>query len=336
MRKVLITGATGGLGRRACELLTAEGVDVLATGRDVQKGAVLRDRGIAFAPLDLAAASMAELVPLLEGVTSIWHCAALSSPWGDLKAFEQANVLATRQLAQAAVQAGVGRFVHISTPALYFDFTHRLNVRESFVPTKFVNHYASTKFAAEQVLSQIVAASSGALTAAILRPRALFGPGDQVLLPRLMKLAEQNNGVLRLPNGGETLLDLTYLDNVVQAMRLADSKAGELPSLDTFNISNGEPVRLKDALTRLFKLLDKPWTIESVPYPVVDVAARGAELAARFTGKEPSLTRYSAGALAFSLTLDISHARNVLGYTPLVSLDEGLRRTAAALIVEQR
>ena len=81
------------------------------------------------------------------------------------------------------------------------------------------------------------------VTFIILRPRGLFGAHDRVIIPRLLRQLEADRGVLRLPRGGEALLDLTWVGNVVHAMRLATDTPG-LISGEAFNITNHEPQRL--------------------------------------------------------------------------------------------
>lgn len=325
MKRVLVTGATGGLGRNAVEALLQQGVAVRATGRNQAVGAELQRLGAEFVARDLATMSSAQADMLVSGCDTVWHCAALSSPWGAYREFEAANVRATKALAAAAQENGVQRFVHISTPALYFDFTHRYNVAEAFRPTQFVNHYAATKAQAEH---EVQGYAARGLHATILRPRAIFGAYDQVLLPRLLRILDDKKGRLILPRGGNTLLDLTYADNVVHAMQLASTKQ-DLSSGGVFNITNGEPWRVRDVLEALFvRELGRPMQVKSAPYGLLSAIARALELAGGVTGREPSLTRYSLGALAFDMTLDISHAREVLGYQPQIAMAEAIVNTA--------
>jgi len=325
MKQVLITGATGGLGRNAVEALLSQGVAVRATGRNSAVGNELQQLGAQFVACDLATMSSDQAHALVAGCDTVWHCAALSSPWGAYSAFKAANVQATATLAEAARQRNVQRFVHISTPALYFDFTHRYNVPESFRPARFVNHYAATKAQAEH---EVLARVARGLHATILRPRAIFGPYDQVLLPRLLRILDDKNGKLILPRGGNTLLDLTYAGNVVHAMQLA-STTPNLSAGGVFNITNGVPVHVRDVLEALFeRQLGRPMQVRTAPYALLSTIAGAMELAANFTGREPSLTRYSLGALAFDMTLDISHAREVLGYLPQVSMAQAVVNTA--------
>lgn len=330
MKRVLLTGATGGLGRNAASALLARGVAVRATGRNRAAGAALAAEGAEFIALDLATASPLEVDALMGGVDAVWHCAALSSPWGATESFEGANVRATEYLLGAAGRMGVTRFVHISTPAIYFDYRDHLDVREDYRPATYVNAYAATKARAEELVHKAVGLFPG-MRCVILRPRAIFGPHDQVLVPRLQRVLQERGGTLPLARGGRVTLDLTYVDNVVHAMWLA-STTPALVSGDAFNITNHEPAYLADVLRELFeRQLGLPFAIRSVPYPVLALAARCMEFFARRSGREPAMTAYSAGAISFDMTLDNARARTVLGYRPQVGLAEGLRRTAAWL-----
>ena len=327
MQRILVTGATGGLGRNAVRTLLEQGVQVRATGRNAETGRELERIGAEFVALDLAQATPQQVDALVRGIDTVWHCAALSSPWGREQDFIAANVTATGQLLRAAASAHVRRFVHISTPAMYFDYRNRYEVPETFRPERYVNAYARTKAMAEKLV-QDSAERQPQMLCVILRPRAIFGPHDQVLIPRLARVLRERGGKLPLPNGGAATIDVTYVDNVVHAMWLATIHKS-LVSGAAFNITNGEPARLCDILRALFcDELQQPFEIVSLPYRVLALAARIMELVSRLTRREPSLTAYSLGALSFDMTLDNAKARKVLGYRPIVSLQEGIVRTA--------
>ncbi|MBN3751632.1 NAD(P)-dependent oxidoreductase [Paraburkholderia sp. Tr-20389] len=323
--KTLVTGATSGLGRNAAAFLAAEGQAVRGTGRDLRAGDSLRAHGIEFIPADLTTADARELDRLFDGIDTVWHCAALSSPWGRYHDFHAANVIATRRLAEAAARHGVRRFVHISTPSLYFDYRHRTDIPETFRPVRYVNHYASTKAQAEESI-RAIAAHHPATIFVVLRPRGIFGPHDRVLLPRILRIVRERHGRLPLPRGGVARFDLTYVENVVHAMQLATTRES-LPSGEAFNITNGEPVVLRDLLEAMFAAVKVSCRIVGVPYAVLDAAARVMEAGATVSGREPALTRYSIGALHYDMTLDITQAHRVLGYRPIVSLADGIDST---------
>ncbi len=325
--KVLVTGATSGLGRNAAEWLLAAGHQVHATGRDVAVGRLLEAQGATFTALDLTRAGAEQCEQLMAGYEIVWHCAAKSSPWGPRNEFYQANAFVTEKLAKAAGRCGVKRFIHISTPAVYFDFKHHHKLTESEFSLRFANHYAASKFAAEQSIAGLLQRYPQT-TYLILRPRGLFGPHDRVIVPRILAQLRRDKGVLRLPGGGSAYLDLTFVLNVVHAMDLASRKA-HLPSGSIYNITNQQPQRLVDMLHQLLtRQLGWQYRVQAVPYPLLLAVAGGMELLAHFTDKEPMLTRYSVAAAYFDMTLDNTHAIEELGYRPRYSLEQGIELTA--------
>lgn len=100
--KILVTGATSGLGRNAVQYLLQSGESVVATGRNCEVGRSLTNAGAQFVALDLTEATEDDCARLMDGCDAVWHCAAKSSPRGDKTAFWLANVKVTHTLAQAA------------------------------------------------------------------------------------------------------------------------------------------------------------------------------------------------------------------------------------------
>ncbi|MEQ5111650.1 MULTISPECIES: NAD-dependent epimerase/dehydratase family protein [Providencia] len=324
--KILVTGATSGLGRNASEYLLGRGFDVVACGRNPQAGEQLITMGAEFAPCELAKLSLQEAKEMMTGCDAIWHCAALSSPWGKRQHFENVNFHATHTLATAAGELGIARFIHISTPAIYFNFTHQRDITETTQNTHFANQYARTKYLAEIAIQQCVKQYPNTRYT-LLRPRGLFGPHDRVLLPRLLAQIKSRQGKLVLPNGGNNHFDLTYVGNVVHSMQLATHKDA-LQSGATYNITNQQPQALKHTLQQLFHELQLECEIRSAPYPLLYSIAVLLEGISHLTGKEPLLTRYSLGAAYFTMTLDNQKAQQELGYYPLYSMEQGIHLTA--------
>ncbi|WON78168.1 NAD(P)-dependent oxidoreductase [Serratia sp. UGAL515B_01] len=323
--KILITGATSGLGRSAVEYLRRQGIKVRATGSNQAMGHLLQKMGAEFIHADLTNLVSSQAKALLVDVDVLWHCSSFTSPWGSQEAFELANVRATRRLGEWATAYGVAQFIHISSPAIYFDYHHRRNVDEDFRPVRYANEFARSKAAGEQVIQQL-ALSNPQTHFTILRPQGLFGPHDKILLPRLLQMIKQN-GSLLLPRGGAALVDMTYLENAVHAMWLATLKK-ETPSGQAYNITNQQACPLRNIVQQLLDELGIKCRIRSVPYPMLDMIARGMEKLSSKSGKEPMLTHYGVAKLNFDLTLDITRAQQALDYKPLVSLEEGISRTA--------
>ncbi|MEC4894926.1 MAG: NAD(P)-dependent oxidoreductase [Oscillatoria sp. PMC 1051.18] len=317
--KVLVTGGTGFLGKRLAGKLKQLNYEVTVLGRNTIIGKQLASEGLNFIPVDLQ--NPQATIAACQKQDYIFHCAALSSPWGKYQDFYNANVIGTKNIIQACQTHQIKRLIHISTTAVYFDFTHRFNIKEnSPLPSKPANHYAKTKLLAETEINQ---ATKQGLPAIIIRPRGIFGPGDTAILPRLIR-ASQSFGIPFI-NDGQACIDITYIDNVVDALLLCkdapDKSLGKI-----FNISNDEPMKLAKILRMLFSKLDFPLKTKRFSYPTAYGLATILENLGKIMGKEPLLTRYTVGLLAFSQTLDISAAKEELGYQPSISIEEGLNR----------
>lgn len=323
--KILVTGATCGLGRNAVEYLRRQGIKVIATGNNPAMGALLTKIGAEFIHADLTNLVSAQAKAMLAGVDTLWHCSSFTSPWGTEQTFELANVRATRRLGEWAAAYGVENFIHISSPAIYFDYHHHRNIQEDFRPARFANEFARSKAAGEEVIQQL-ALSNPQTHFTILRPQGLFGPHDTVMLPRLLQMIKYY-GTLLLPRGGDALVDMTYQENAVHAMWLA-TQSQNTQSGRAYNITNQQPRPLRTIVQHLLDELDMPCRIRSVPYPMLDIMARAMEKLGNKAEKEPILTHYGVAKLNFDLTLDTRRAELELGYRPQVSLDEGIIRTA--------
>lgn len=317
-RRAVVTGATGGLGRLLVPALAAQGWTVVCTGRRVDLGRTLVAPGVSFVPADLSRDS---LDTLLAGADSVFHLAALSSPWGRQPAFVQANVTATQRLLAAASAAGCRRFIHTSTPSIFVDRRHRMNLREdSPLPAHGVNDYARTKLAAERLVLQ---AASPAMATVVLRPRAIVSPFDTVLLPRLMRAAQR--GRIVLPAGGQALVELTDGRDVVAALLAACARAEAL-SGRVFNISGGQPRPLSHIVSRVFQAMGRPLSVRSVPPALAFALGALAEgLALLLPSRpEPPLTRYGAMVASWSQTFDLTAARTDLQWSPRHSPEEAI------------
>ncbi|STU31816.1 nucleotide di-P-sugar epimerase or dehydratase [Klebsiella pneumoniae] len=328
--KVLVTGATSGLGRNAVEYLRNKGISVRATGRNEAMGKLLSKMGAEFIPADLTELVSSQAKVMLAGIDTLWHCSSFTSPWGTQQAFDLANVRATRRLGEWSVAWGVRNFVHISSPSLYFDYHHHRDIQEDFRPHRFANEFARSKAASEEVIN-LLAQANPHTRFTILRPQSLFGPHDKVFIPRLAQMMQHYGSVL-LPRGGSALVDMTYYENAVHAMWLASQPACDhLPSARAWNISNGEPRTLRSIVQKLIDELGIKCRIRSVPYPMLDITARSMERFGDKNRQRTRVTHYGVSKLNFDFTLDITRAQDELGYQPVVTLDDGIVRTAAWL-----
>lgn len=321
---VLVTGATGFLGGALARRLATEGVPVTGTGRDAAAGAALERDAVRFVRLDLADAGAVRAA--VAGHTHVVHSAALAAPWGPLRAFWAANVVGTAHVVEACRAEGVARLVHVSTPSVYFHLDSRTDVREDDpLPALPVNPYAATKLVADRLVQAAVA---DGLDALLFRPRAVYGPGDRTVLPRLIRALE--TGRLPVVGDGTNVVSLTFLDHavdgLVRGLRAPKGLAGRV-----YNLADAEPVPIWPFINRLCDRLGLPRPRRRVPVGGLMAAAGVMEWGYRRfrPGAEPVLTRYGVGVVGQTQTLSIEAARHDLGYAPWVSPEDGLERFAA-------
>jgi len=315
--KILLTGATGGLGFRTLEQLIENPKieKIIATGRVIRPTHFVEHSKVNYLLGDLENADFVS--ELVKKADYIIHAAALSSPWGKYSEFEKANVFTMNNLINAAKIHNIKRFVYVSTPSLYFNGQDRFEVKESEqLPEAFVNAYSKTKYEVELALEK-----SG-IPFVTLRPRALIGRGDTIIMPRLIRAFEE--GKLKIIGDGKNIVDLTSLANVADSIELAlfvnDAGLNQI-----YNITNGEPVQLWETIEKVLSLLGHKMNNKKVPYSVVKFVSQIMELKAKLTNyKEPALTTYGVGILAKSFTMDISKAKSLLGYSPKISTDEAI------------
>lgn len=316
---VLVTGSTGFVGGALANRLHKMGVDVCATGRNRDKGEILQKNGIQFVAVDLA--DTKKVKSLCVHRDFVFHCGALSSPWGRYRDFYNANVIGTQNIVDGCLQHDVKRLIHVSTPSIYFNFRDRLQVKEDDpLPTVMVNSYAQTKLLAEKVVDRAFVKGLPVVT---IRPRAIFGPGDQAILPRIIEALEQK----RMPviGAGNSIADLTYIDNVVDSLLLAKTSPPHTLG-KKYNITNGQPIPMWPLVKTLCQELQLDYPQRKVPYGVALAAAIVIESMYKMLciKAEPKILPYSIALLNKNVTLDIRNAQHDLGYTPKINIEDGL------------
>ncbi len=313
---ILISGITSSIGIFLANLLLQKGYQVTGFARNLSKVTdVLNHPNLKLVKADLN--DSVAMKDLAREASFIFHLAALSKPWGPYKEFYEINVKGTQSLLQAASH-NLKRFIHVSTPSLYFDNKNQLNIQEDDpLPKKCVNYYAQTKLEAEKVVL-----NSG-IPSIILRPRAVFGPYDTTLFPRLIKVC-QNQG-LPLFKNRSPIIDVTYVENVAHALWLA-MIAPDNCLHKAYNITNQEPLSFIDLVDELLKKLSITIKTKHIPYPIAYTIAYLLELKSHLTKKEPLLTRYSVALMSFDQTLSAKKAQDELNYYPIITINEGIER----------
>jgi nucleoside-diphosphate-sugar epimerase len=314
--KILVTGATGFLGSRTIEKFAAypEVEKIIAAGRTIKSVHEVKHPKIEYHLGDLTDEKYVESI--VQGVDKVVNCAALSSPFGEYETFKKANVDTQALLIKMCQRFDIQRYIYISTPGIYNAYRDRYNIKEGDpLPKTLINDYAVTKLAAEKLLD------NANLSHVIIRPRALIGRGDTVIMPRLIRALEA--GRLRIIGDGETVMDMTAVSNVADAIWLGLT-TDEVNCGEAYNITNGEPVKLWDEMRYVLDGLNLEFPQKRLSYKAAMRIAGAMEFFAKFTKKEPTLMRYSVSTLANSLTLDISKAKEKLGYEPKMTTKEAV------------
>ncbi|PZT47996.1 epimerase [Helicobacter valdiviensis] len=310
--KIIITGATGGLGRSLLDYLKDKNnIQTINLGRNKDIGKNIHS----FRFCELS--DEKSVMESFESADCVVHCAALSSPWGAYNDFYIHNVKATQNIIKACKYYKIPKIIFISSSSVYFDFCDRFNIKEDFIPKNFVNFYAKTKFLAE------LECLNSSLKCIILRPRGIFGEYDSVLIPRIARIAKK--GFLPLIKNKEILCDVTYSQNVAHAIFLALN--ANLKENNIFNITNNEPLNIKQIYEKIGLILNLDIKFKAFSLNTLRFFATLSELSAKLKlCKEPLLTHYALGLISYSQTLDTNKAKEILGYKPIYSIDEGLKR----------
>jgi len=318
---IFVTGGTGLLGGSLVRSLHAAGHRVTASGRNALRLQDLEKIQIPTCNLDYT--DTQNLHDALAGHSTLVHCGALSSAWGRKEAFKTQNGDATQNLVNAAITAGIKKFIYISSSSVYFDFSNRLDLKETDpLPSEFASHYTWSKHLGEVATLN----ASDKMMCVILRPRGIIGAGDAALAPRLIKAAQK--GLLPLPNGGKALASITCVDDVVSAIAAVIEAKSYLTG-NIYNISGAKPVSVKELVEQTLYLTSTKTKIFSVPYSAIaPLVCIKETIHSALNLSEPTITKYSLGLLAFSQTLNTEALERDTGWQPKLSAADGLQAFA--------
>lgn len=328
--RALVTGGGGFLGSHLVEALLARGDRVRSFGRGDYPQ--LREQGVDVARGDVR--DREAVVAACRDVDCVFHAAAAPGISMDARLYDEVNRVGTENVLSACRDTGVTRLVYTSSPSVVFAGQDQCGVDES-APYAFdwlTRHrafYALSKARAER---GVLAANCGELRTCALRPHLIWGPGDTQLIPRLIHRAVV--GRLRRIGEGTNLMDITYVENAVDAHLLAaDALARPVaeatsPAGKAYFISQGEPVNCWRWIDEVLALVDLPPVAKSISVSMASRVGSLCEALYRMfrINSEPPMTRFLAAQLATSHWFDISAARRNLGYEPRVSTAEGMRR----------
>ena len=327
---VLVTGATGFLGEYVVLGLLARGVPVRALGRNPSAGLSLIEAGADFRPVDLRDADA--VIAACKGVSRVIHAGALSSAWGRYRDFFDINVTGTQNVVDGCLRHGVRRLVYVSSPSVMSVHAPQVGLDESHpLPDAFVSDYSATKALAE---ARVRDAGSRGLEFVILRPKALYGPGDTSVFPRIIEAVTK--GRLPIFGDGEAMTNVTHVTDATQAVLLAMESAEAAGN--TYLITGGEDVRLYEIIGEIAARLGYDPPSRPMPVKRAMAIARALESAWRHLPLpgEPPLTTYKVSIMAYTQTYDISAAKRDLGYEPRIRWRDGMERFLESLTTPAR
>lgn len=320
MKRVLVTGATGFLGKYLVEELINNGYEVVAQGR---KENILNNLKEQY-KVNILKCSLNEIKNIDMNIDCVIHAAALSTVWGKWQDFYDSNVLGTENVIKFCLKNNVRRLIYVSSPSVYSAKFDRFNIKEEdFDKNNKLNFYIKSKILAEDLINKI---DNQKLETVIIRPRGLFGIGDTSLVPRLINA----NSKIGIPlfNDGKNVVDITCVENVAYSLRLAMEK--EEANGNIYNITNGDPTEFKNILDKLFTELEERANYRKMNINLMYFVASVIELFYKLFRiyKEPMITKYTIATLGYSQSLNIEKAKKDLDYNPKITLEEGIKKYA--------
>ena len=310
---VLVTGASGFLGKNVVEYLASNGFVVVGCGR---KPMSFDKDNVFYEQFDILDSKSINQVMQKYKPTYVVHCAALCKAWGDWREFYESNVIGTKNMLTGSVSAKVKRFIHISSPSVYLnnDFKGGKDLKESVdVSDTKQSNYNKSKTMAEYEVMKILPNSE--METIILRPRGIYGKGDTTLLPKLKER------ISKIPYLGSNMISLTYVGNVSHSILLAltNGKTGSAYNIndqqtyDIQTIIDKIRTQLKIEQSYINQINFNHWASKYLLSKMSSVI----EYVSDKIHKEPFMTPYTLSLLAYDCTLSDEKAQKELEYFPI-------------------
>jgi nucleoside-diphosphate-sugar epimerase len=320
--KAFVTGGSGFLGRNLIPFLKERGIAVWALARSPEAIDAVTRAGAK--PVEGDLTDRDALIRGMRSATYVFHSAAYAKDWGPKEKFFEANVTGTERVLEAAREAGVERVVHVGTEAVLVGGGPIVRADETRpLPDHSIGLYPLTKKLAEQA----VLASD--VDTVVIRPRLIWGKGDTTVLAELMNAVKEKR--FAWIGGGRYLTSTCHVKNVCHGALLA-AERGKKHSV--YFLTDGEPVELRTFLTEMLKTQGCDPGSRTVPWWAASATASIGEAIFNRLGKRPPLTRSSLELIGREVTVDDRRAREDLGYTPIVSIEDGLAEMRADYVAK--
>lgn len=278
----------------------------------------------------------AQVLKACQGAEVVFHMAAPDSSINNYQLHYSVNVQGTKNVIDACIELKVKRLIYTSSASVVFDGIHGIfNGNESLpYPPKHYDSYSTTKAEGEALV--IKSNGINGLLTCCLRPSGIFGPGDKLLVPSLVAAARAGKSKFIIGDGNN-IYDFTYVQNVAHAHICAeralasDGIVSEKAAGQAFFLTNMEPIKFWEFVSQILEGLGFERPRIKIPAFVMMPIAHLVEWTYRLLGpygmKVPQLTPSRIRLLSCSRSFDSSKAKDQIGYMPIVSLQEGIKRT---------
>ncbi|PSW06331.1 3-beta hydroxysteroid dehydrogenase [Photobacterium lipolyticum] len=360
-----VTGAGGFLGKAICRYLRNAGIAVTGFARGDYPD--LEQMGVTMVKGDIS--DKTALMNAMQGCDLVFHVASKAGVWGSKADYYSPNVDGARNILDACQALCINKLVYTSTPSVTFAGFDEAGIDESApYADNYLNYYAESKAIAEQMVlaasgrllektscfeninslekidsleetasleeSDCLKGTDQQLKTVALRPHLIWGPEDPHLVPRVIDRARA--GRLKLVGREDKLVDTIYVDNAAYAHILAALRLSEPQAVcagKAYFLSNDEPITMAAMLNKILSCAELPPVRKRVPTSLAYGVGALLEWIYGWLGKkqEPVMTRFVARQLSTCHYFDISAAKRDLGYVPVVSIEEGMKRLKASL-----
>ncbi|MHA2366217.1 MAG: NAD-dependent epimerase/dehydratase family protein [Candidatus Hodarchaeales archaeon] len=318
MKSVLVTGASGLLGSHVVRLLfLAKKFIPIPMVRTEEQASEWRNLGLNPVLADL----MNTTITLPKSIWAIIHTAAVVDDWVDKSAAFTVNVEGTHRLIESALKTDCNRFIHISTIGVYGHSPYTDATEEQ--PFKKTSVYENTKIKAEKVVNSYLDNTKG-LKFIILRPPSMYGEGDRHIIPKYKKYIQKRKFLFI--NNGKNLYPIIHAADAAQAVLLSLQK-DDITSGSKYHLSDDTRITLRRFIEILAENLNIEPKFRSIPFWPAFILSTFFEIAGKIRKKEPWIFRKRIKYLGRDRHVDITKAKEELGFQPKINSEIGISRT---------
>ncbi len=327
--KIFITGGNGFLGRCLSKRLVKEGHKVTVFSRTANFDQKID--GVKYISGDIKNRHVVSVA--CSGMDIVFHVAAKVGAWGRYKDYYESNVVGTDNVIFACQQNKVKKLVYTSSPSVVFGREEiRCGDERLPYPDNYMSHYQHTKAEAERRV--LGANNPPSLMTTALRPHAIWGVGDNHLIPRVIQMGSV--GKLKIVGAGNNKISMTHIENAAAAhiqAAMSENVGGK-----AYFINDPNPVVLWKWIATVLERLGYSLPKRKVPFFVAYTAASFSELMYRLLPimGEPKVTRYVVSLLSKDHYFNTKNAENDFNYQPVITADIGLQELIQHLLLNTR